>query len=102
MVVPGHGPLATPERVRAVGDYLRFVRDGATARHAAGMYAVDAAYDLDAEVDRSPFADWNDRERIMVTVDRVWTASSTPPDPATDVVDLFTNMAAYTAVRRPR
>ena len=38
-VVPGHGPLASPERVRAVGDYLRFVRDGATARHAAGMDA---------------------------------------------------------------
>jgi glyoxylase-like metal-dependent hydrolase (beta-lactamase superfamily II) len=101
VVVPGHGPLATPERVRAVGDYLRFVRDGAAARHAAGMDALDAAYDLDAEVDTSPYADWNDRERIVVTVDRVY-GELDPARPATGVVDLFTNMAAYTAVRRPR
>ena len=36
-----------------------------------------------------------------MTVDRVY-GELDPARPATGVVDLFTNMAAYTAVRRPR
>lgn len=101
VVVPGHGPLATPERVRSVGDYLSFLRDGTAARHAAGMDAVAAALDLDAEVDASPWADWNERERIMVTVDKVY-GELDPARPPTGVVDLFTHMATYMADRRPR
>lgn len=100
VVVPGHGPLATPERVRAVGDYLRLVRDGATARHAAGMSSVEAARDLDAEIDTSPFADWNDRERIMVTVDTLWTELE-PGRPRANVLEVFQQMADYRAARRP-
>jgi cyclase len=100
-VVPGHGPLASPDRVRAVGDYLRFVRDGATARHAAGMGPVEAARDLDAEIDKTPFADWHDRERIMVNVDTFWRELE-PDRPRTNVLELFQHMADYTATHRHR
>jgi cyclase len=99
VVVPGHGPLATPERVRAVGDYLRFVRDGATARHAAGMAAAEAARDLDADIEAGPYADWLDRERIMVTVDTIYRELE-PGRPRTTAAELFEQMASYTAARR--
>jgi glyoxylase-like metal-dependent hydrolase (beta-lactamase superfamily II) len=99
VVVPGHGPLATPDRVRAVGDYLRFVRDGATARHAAGLGPAEAARDLDADIDAGPFADWLDRERIMVTVDTFWRELE-PDRPPTNVAELFQHMADYTAAHR--
>lgn len=82
-IVPGHGPRTDVTGVRDVADYLRFVRDGAAARFEAGMGPLEAARDLDLEVNGTRFAGWHDRERIVVTVHNAWRALDPgyqPPD----------------------
>jgi glyoxylase-like metal-dependent hydrolase (beta-lactamase superfamily II) len=94
VVVPGHGPLTDAAGVREVAGYLRFVRDGVAARHAAGMGPAEAARDLDAEVDALPYGEWTDRERLLVTVHVAWRELE-PGRPAPGVVELLTMMGAY-------
>ena len=62
IIVPGHGPLATPQMVRDLQEYLRFVQRESRQRFAAGMDAVAAADDIDL----GPYANWGDAERIAV------------------------------------
>jgi cyclase len=88
VVVPGHGPVTDAEGVRAVAAYLAFVREEATARHAAGMTAAEATWDIDL----GPFADWGEAERIAINVDAVY--REIDPDYASPgVLALFTVMA---------
>jgi cyclase len=63
-IVPGHGPVTDAAGVRAVRDYLAYVRDEARQRFDAGLSAPDAARDIDL----GPFRDWRDAERIAVNV----------------------------------
>ena len=63
-IVPGHGPITDRAGVRAVRDYLVFVRDEARARYDAGMPAADAARDISL----GEFSRWLDSERIAVNV----------------------------------
>jgi cyclase len=67
-IVPGHGPLTDAAGVQAVGDYLTFVRQEATARHGAGLSVADAARDIDL----GAYADWNESERIALNIDAVY------------------------------
>jgi cyclase len=67
-VVPGHGPITDKSGVTDVRDYLAFVETEATARHAAGMGAWDAARDIEL----GSFAEWGERGRIAVNVDAVY------------------------------
>ena len=92
VVVPGHGPLTDPAGAREVGDYLRFVRDETTARHAAGLGCAEAARDLDLAVNGTRYGSWTDRERLVVTVEGVWRELD-PTHPAPDFVAVFTAMA---------
>ena len=97
VIVPGHGPLTDLAGVRAVAAYLRTVRDGIAARHAAGFGLETAVADLDAELDRSPYAGWTDRERLIVTAHQVW-AELEPAHEVPDALGLMGAMAAaYTA-----
>lgn len=89
-VVPGHGPVTGPEGVRAVRDYLTFIREEAARRHAAGMDVTDAADDIDL----GGFADWSDPERIVINVEAVYRELD-PARPPTDVVTLFRWMARW-------
>jgi glyoxylase-like metal-dependent hydrolase (beta-lactamase superfamily II) len=68
VIVPGHGPLTDADGVRATADYLRYVRDEVTARHAAGLSATEAAWDIDL----GPYADWGESERIAQNVDAIY------------------------------
>lgn len=68
VIVPGHGPLTDADGVRAVADYLRFVREEATIRWRAGMTAPDAARDIDL----GPYGAWGESERIAINVDAVY------------------------------
>ncbi len=89
VIVPGHGPLTDEAGVRAVADYLTFVRTEATARHAAGLSALEAARDIDL----GPYGEWSEPERIVLNVDSVYREI----DPAYEtpgVLALFTAMAA--------
>ncbi len=88
-IVPGHGPLTDRAGVEAVRDYLGFVRDEATARHAAGMTAADAARDIDL----GAYRDWIDWERIVLNVDAVYRELD-PTHTSPGVIELFGQMAA--------
>ena len=63
-VVPGHGPITDKKGVKAVQDYLVYVRDEARKRYDAGMDAFEAALDIDM----SDYDSWGDGERIAVNV----------------------------------
>ena len=90
VLIPGHGPATDESGVRDVERYLEYVRDEATARHAAGMDARAAADDIDL----SDFRDWGDPERIVVNVDSVYRELD-PAHPVASPVELFVAMAAW-------
>jgi cyclase len=94
-VVPGHGPLTDAVGVRAVGRYFTYVKAEAARRHADGMSAVDAAFDIDL----GEFADWGDSERIVVTVETVY-RDLDPARPPADAQELFRQMGRYHRERR--
>ena len=87
VVVPGHGQVTDLDGVRRMREYLAFVDGEARKRHAEGMTAEEAAYDIAL----GEFASWIDAERIAVNVDTVYRELS--PAPPTDVVTLFTMMS---------
>ena len=64
VVVPGHGPITDKRGVRAVRDYLVYVRDEARARFDAGLSVNDAAMDISL----ADFDLWGEAERIVVNV----------------------------------
>jgi glyoxylase-like metal-dependent hydrolase (beta-lactamase superfamily II) len=68
VIVPGHGPITDARGVRAVRAYLELVVREARARFEAGMDPLEAARDIAL----GEFADWSDRERIVVNVDTVY------------------------------
>lgn len=89
-VVPGHGPVTDKEGARMVKAYLEYVHRQASERHAGGMAAIDAARDIDL----GEFADWSDRERLVVNVQAVYAELDDdyelPPIPS-----LLVDMAHY-------
>lgn len=95
VIVPGHGPLATPQMVRDLQGYLRFVQIESSRRFAAGMDAVAAADDIEL----GPYADWGDAERIAVNVEMIYRELDAGR-PAVPVPDLFVRMAQWKARHR--
>ena len=92
-VVPGHGPLTDKAGVAAVRDYLAFVDEAATQRHAAGVDAWDAARDIAREIGaRDDFRGWSEFGRIAVNVDTAYRSlDGTYVTP--NVVEQFRRMA---------
>jgi glyoxylase-like metal-dependent hydrolase (beta-lactamase superfamily II) len=97
VIVPGHGPLATPQMVRDLQAYLRFVQRESRRCFAAGIDAVAAADDIDL----GPYANWSDAERIAVNVEMVYRELD-PGRPAVSVPELFARMASWKARHRQR
>ena len=87
-IVPGHGPLTDEAGVRAVADYLGFVRCEAKARFDAGMRADEAARDIKL----GHYRQWLDWERVAINVDSVYRELD-PGRPPTGIIDLFRQMA---------
>jgi glyoxylase-like metal-dependent hydrolase (beta-lactamase superfamily II) len=87
-VVPGHGPLTDVAGVRAVRDYLAFVRDEARVRFDAGLSAADAARDIAL----GEYASWLDAERIVVNVHTLYREFGSDDGPP-NLVELFGLMA---------
>jgi cyclase len=96
VVVPGHGPLSDKDGVRAVRSYFEHVLAAATERHAGGMDPVEAAWDIDL----GPFADWGDKERIVVTVDSIYRELDRDYAGG-DPVELFALMGRYQRGLKP-
>jgi glyoxylase-like metal-dependent hydrolase (beta-lactamase superfamily II) len=67
-IVPGHGPVSDRSAVRRMADYLEFVQSEASKRHAAGMSAREAAFDIDL----GPFAGRPESERLAVNVQAIY------------------------------
>lgn len=88
-VVPGHGPVTGKHGVRAVRDYLTYIRDEARKRFDAGLSAFEAAQDIDM----SDYDSWGDGERIVVNVTTLYREFSGDSAP-NDVATLFGQMAA--------
>jgi cyclase len=91
-IVPGHGPLTDAAGVRALQHYLRYVRDEARRRFAAGLDAEAAADDIDL----SDFSDWGDAERIAVNVATLYREFD-PDLPEIPIPELFVRMARWSA-----
>jgi glyoxylase-like metal-dependent hydrolase (beta-lactamase superfamily II) len=92
-VVPGHGPVTDKAGIVAVRDYLAFVDTEATARHAAGIDAWDAARDIAREIGaREEFRGWSEFGRISVNVDTAY-RSLDPGYVTPNVVEQFRRMA---------
>ena len=64
VVVPGHGPLATPAAVADLRDYFEHLTREARLRFDAGMSPLDAARDIDL----GPYAGWSEPERVVANV----------------------------------
>ncbi|MDJ0769730.1 MAG: MBL fold metallo-hydrolase [Ilumatobacter sp.] len=94
VVVPGHGPVTDKGGVSDVRDYLAYVDTEATARHAAGMDAFDAARDIAAAIGASEdFSQLGEFGRIAVNVEAVYRALD-PSYESADVIEQFRRMAA--------
>lgn len=87
-VVPGHGPITDKKGVKAVQDYLVYVRDEAQKRYDAGLSAFEAALDIDM----SDYESWGDGERIVVNVATLYNEFAGTPAKL-DVALLFGRMA---------
>jgi glyoxylase-like metal-dependent hydrolase (beta-lactamase superfamily II) len=94
VVVPGHGPVTDKSGVTAVRDYLAFIDGEATARHADGMDAFEAARQIGALVGaREEFGQLGEFGRIAVNVETVYRTLD-PTHESPDVVEQFRRMAA--------
>lgn len=94
-IVPGHGPITDKSGVRAVRDYLAYIRDEAKKRFDAGLSSFEAAIDISL----GDYDSWGDAERIAVnvaTLYREFGSTEKTPDPA----ELFGRMALIWKARR--
>ncbi|MCY3819460.1 MAG: MBL fold metallo-hydrolase, partial [Gammaproteobacteria bacterium] len=94
-IVPGHGPITDHRGVRAVRDYLVYVRDEARKRFDAGLTVYDAAMDISM----TDYDAWGDGERIVVNVATLYREFGDSESPA-NPVELFTLMAKLHKTRR--
>ena len=94
-IVPGHGPVTDKRGVRAMRDYLRYLKAEARGRFDAGMGVMEAALDISL----ADYDSWGDAERIVVnlaTLYREFAGDSTPHS----ITELFAMMAAVHRQRR--
>ncbi|MGO9857628.1 MAG: MBL fold metallo-hydrolase [Acidimicrobiales bacterium] len=88
VVVPGHGPLATPAAVADLKGYFEFLTEEARIRFDGGMSPMEAARDIDL----GPYSGWGEPERLVANVHALYRDfGSTAP---TDALTLMAEMAA--------
>lgn len=88
-LVPGHGPVCSPDAALEMRDYFEHVRTEARAAYEAGMPVLEAA----AALDLGPYAAWAEPERVVSVVARNYHELG-----SAEVVDAFT-MFAWMAQR---
>jgi cyclase len=64
VVVPGHGPLATPAALVDLKGYFELLTREAMTRFDGGMTPLEAARDIDL----GPYAGWSEAERVVANV----------------------------------
>jgi cyclase len=68
LIVPGHGPLATPDAVRELKAYFEYLYEQARRCRAEGMTALEAARAI--ALDR--WAAWGESERLVVNIANIY------------------------------
>ena len=68
VLVPGHGPIATPDSVRELRAYFEYLYEQARSCRERGMDVMQAARSL--SLDR--WADWRESERVAVNVANIY------------------------------
>jgi hypothetical protein len=78
VVVPGHGPLATPAALVDLKGYFELLTREARTRFDAGMTALEAARDMEL----GPYAGWTEGERVVANVRALYRdfGDGSPPD----------------------
>lgn len=94
VIVPGHGPLATPAAVADLKGYFEYLTSEARQRHAAGMSALDAARDIEL----GPYAGWGEAERVVANVRALYRELG--DDSPADVLTVMGEMAELAASPR--
>ncbi|MBD0670172.1 hypothetical protein BU198_05455 [Streptomyces sp. CBMA156] len=94
-IVPGHGPVVGKPEVRTFRGYLERVRDHATRAHRAGTPVLRAAQEMDLD----GFADWDDRERLLLNVGAVYRELNGDGTPVEE--ELLVRLDEFTAGARP-
>ncbi len=81
VIVPGHGPLATPQDVRAAIDYWGFLQEALAPRHRAGLTPEEATVDVLRSVAfcATPFAQWALPERLLTNAYALYREWGTAP-----------------------
>jgi cyclase len=88
VIVPGHGPLAAKADVGELRAYFVYLYEQARARYAEGMGALDAARSI--ALDR--WADWGERERLVVNIASIYRELSGSQEPV-NPLEAFQQMA---------
>lgn len=68
VIIAGHGPISTKDDVRKMRDYLMDVSEMARPFYEQGVDFLDAAY----KIDLGEYRDWNDAERVIVTMQTLY------------------------------
>jgi len=88
VVVPGHGPLATPAALVDLKEYFELLTREARTRFEAGMSPLDAARDIDL----GPYTGWSEAERVVANVHALYRDFGDPSP--SDALTLMGEMAA--------
>jgi cyclase len=88
VVVPGHGPLATPAALVDLKEYFVLLTSEARMRYRAGMSPLEAARDIDL----GPYAGWSEAERVVANVHTLYRDFGDPS--SADALALMGDMAA--------
>jgi glyoxylase-like metal-dependent hydrolase (beta-lactamase superfamily II) len=88
VVVPGHGPLATPAALVDLKEYFTLLTREARPRYEAGMSPLDAARDIDL----GPYAGWSEAERVVANVHALYRDFGDPS--SADALTMLGEMAA--------
>jgi cyclase len=92
VIVPGHGPLAEKPAVRELKAYFEYLYEQARLRHAEGMSALEAARSMALDA----WADWGERERLVVNIASIYAELSGTPEPV-NPLEAFQQMAELAA-----
>jgi glyoxylase-like metal-dependent hydrolase (beta-lactamase superfamily II) len=88
VIVPGHGPLAEKPAVAELKAYFEYLYEQARLRYAEGMGALETARSI--ALDR--WAEWGERERLVVNVASIYRELSGSDEPA-NPLEAFQQMA---------
>jgi cyclase len=86
VVVPGHGPLATPTAVAELKGYFEFLTTETRIRFDGGLSPMEATRDIDL----GPYSAWSEPERVVANVHALYRdfGSAVPGDALTLMAEM--------------